>query len=471
MASSKPVSNLLDHICCGVCMERYDNTHHVPKILSCEHTFCLKCLNKLSVCLNLYNVVDCPVCRTKHTVPSGWFTTNRAMLDIVDELDRYQDRTQTSVVLKCSEHKDTECVLVCIDCVTGLCPKCLKQSAHHGHQLEEISEAKAVLTPAFEKQVKEEQAVLEKMLSMINDSKHSVTELTKAESNMKKIYAEVDKIIVAWKKDQLLQLGSFKQVSITRENELQTERGLLQSLLEQRNIDIGIMIAKLKSNSVQKEQSLDTLAQCLDTADSYKFLEQTQLLIERLQLVFSNQELVTSKVLKPVTPDVKAKAVQSKVESEASPAENEQADTEEDNSKHPDSASANTKHKSSAILQVIPTFEKHYVLPSSDEDEDETEDEGNVETASNVETDSYQVCKEKRNCTFTKVVNGTDGLIGQINDDIIFYRFKTGKCELCQKDAFHTRQYHHCLSSWKDVKKGPHHSFAIETMRKFYANL
>ena len=458
-------------------MERYDNTDHVPKFLSCEHTFCLKCLNKLSVCLD---EVECPVCRTKHRVPPGMFATNRALLDVVDELEK--DKIQTSVPLKCSEHKDTECVLVCIDCLSGLCPKCLKQSTHNGHHLDEMSEAKAVLKPAFEKQVKEEQAILERMLSMINDSKHSVTELTNAESNMAKIYDEVDKIIVSWKKDQLLQLGSCKQVSITQENKLQTERGLLQSLLEQNNIDIETMIAKLKSNGVQKEKSLNTITRCLDAADCYNFQEQTQSLIGRLQSVFSNQELVASKVLKPLALDVKPKA---------SPTDNKVADTKEDN-KHLDTASANTKTESSATHQFDSTSGELSLSPSSlyleDEDEyadDEYEDEDlfslhavgvsiehedeDDEDEDDVETDASQDHEETRNCTFTKVVHETYGLIGQINNDIVFYTFRTGMCELCPKNSLRTVEYRKYLSSWKDVRQ--HHRRTIETMREFYLSL
>ena len=64
----------------------------------------------------------------------------------------------------CADHPNRECILICINCLVGLCAKCMKtlrKSPHRDHDLEELPEAKTVLQERFHKLVKEEQAVLE----------------------------------------------------------------------------------------------------------------------------------------------------------------------------------------------------------------------------------------------------------------------------------------------------------------------
>ena len=46
---------------CAVCFEEFQT----PKILPCNHTFCLKCLEKLE----LQKRITCPKCSKKHNVP------------------------------------------------------------------------------------------------------------------------------------------------------------------------------------------------------------------------------------------------------------------------------------------------------------------------------------------------------------------------------------------------------------------
>ena len=313
MASSKQLSRVVDRVSCGICMEQYDYNDHKPKLLPCEHTFCEACLNRLSLSMDTVNEVECPMCRTKHEVPSCGFITNRTVLDISDELEK--NTTTPASTIQCSEHPRSECVLVCMDCVSGLCPKCLKQAKHQGHNLEEVAEAKTTLKNMFEQQIMTEKATLDKR---INDVSHSVVELGKAESNITDICDEAVKLITSWKKDQLSNLGSFKQQAVIMKNELQTERGHLESLLEQRNIDIGTMIAKLRPVKAHKKRKFSE-TESLGT-DEYDFGEQTNSLMGCLQSVFKNQKHVTSTLLKKYALEVKPEVTVNPTASKVSPA-------------------------------------------------------------------------------------------------------------------------------------------------------
>ncbi|XP_053386557.1 probable E3 ubiquitin-protein ligase TRIML1 isoform X3 [Mercenaria mercenaria] len=57
---------------CPVCLDRYET----PKVLPCQHTFCLQCLGRV---VENRNVVRCPECRVEHIVPAtgiSGFPTN-----------------------------------------------------------------------------------------------------------------------------------------------------------------------------------------------------------------------------------------------------------------------------------------------------------------------------------------------------------------------------------------------------------
>ena len=142
MATSGSVSGILDRVSFGVCMELFDNNVHMPKLLPCQHTFCNSCLCELMNISFDLDTIECPVCRSKHTIPSTGFTTNRIALDIVDELHASRVRSK---VLKCSTHANMECVLVCMDCLDDLCVKCITENIHQSHHIEELSEAQTAL--------------------------------------------------------------------------------------------------------------------------------------------------------------------------------------------------------------------------------------------------------------------------------------------------------------------------------------
>ena len=315
--ASKPVSGLLDRVSCPICMEKYNADVHVPKILPCEHTFCLACLASISTSMDRVDEVECPVCRAKHSVPPHGFITSRAALDIIDQLEK--DTAPSPSKLTFSKHWSAECVLVCIDCLSGLCPKCMKQSTHHGHHVEEFSDAKVVLKPMLTAQIKKEQAALD---TRMNDVPFSVAKLNEAESDINKRCDEAVELITTWKKDQLSKIGSFKQLAVVREKEGQAEKGCLQSMLEQYDTDIGTMIAKLKSDQAHKKHILETEYIQIENCD---FQEQSKSLADRLQSVFTSQEFAISSKKKKQALNVKPNVAGPNISSKVSPASSKQA--------------------------------------------------------------------------------------------------------------------------------------------------
>ena len=179
----------------------------------------------------------------------GGFTTNQAVLDITEELQNvaavgltHPQPSTTSYELLCTDHEE-DCMLVCIDCLTGLCLKCLKQTSHHGHRLEELSEAKTVLQQRFSEQIIERLSMLESKISKIKESPYSVEEVMKAQVDIGRFREIIVRDINKWEDDQLKLMEDLKREAADQEKEIEIE----QDLFQQQDIDIRTLITKLKT--------------------------------------------------------------------------------------------------------------------------------------------------------------------------------------------------------------------------------
>ena len=102
---------------CSICFERFNDENKCPRLLSCGHSFCSCCLERLL----RGNTIDCPKCRNPVAVPSGvhGLLKNFALLDIVNETAQKQHAENTGHVGSheceaCDEkHPANFC---CLDC-------------------------------------------------------------------------------------------------------------------------------------------------------------------------------------------------------------------------------------------------------------------------------------------------------------------------------------------------------------------
>ena len=280
-------SGLLDRMSCGVCMEAFDDKAHVPQLLPCQHTFCLSCLTSMDKASIAETRITCPVCRSKHAIPRRGFTTNRAVLDIVEEIQNQSALQAPS--LTCTKHGKKECVLVCIDCVEGLCAKCVKRNHHQGHNLEDLSEARILLQEKLKEQNKKIQFLFERQMSVIKKSLYSVSEITQAETEIRAFRETLVKEIFKWENEQLAALGDLKKEINIKERDLQKE---IDSLDKHAN-DLATVIVKLKfKNSTNVSQIFQSPG-----LEKYKFDERRQALARRVHQVINGNDF-SNKILK-----------------------------------------------------------------------------------------------------------------------------------------------------------------------------
>ena len=104
---------------CSICYEHYNEQSKCPRLLSCGHSFCSRCLERLL----RGNTIDCPKCRNPVVVPSGvdGLLKNFALLDIVNETAPKQN-TGTKGSHDCEACDEKHCAnFRCLDCKENMC--------------------------------------------------------------------------------------------------------------------------------------------------------------------------------------------------------------------------------------------------------------------------------------------------------------------------------------------------------------
>ena len=98
--ASECISQVLE---CSVCYEQMSD----PKMLPCQHTFCVSCLIKTAN----YNLkkISCAICRSQHNLPNGGvvgFPNNLTLVTLIDSMsDGSPSLTSTLMVLTHLEPK------------------------------------------------------------------------------------------------------------------------------------------------------------------------------------------------------------------------------------------------------------------------------------------------------------------------------------------------------------------------------
>ena len=125
-------------LACSICLESYNYKDKCPRMLSCGHSFCSSCLERL-----LYgNTIRCPTCRSLIVVPTGvaGLSKNFDLLKIVNNQPKQAVKNKGRQVCEpCDKkHPATFC---CLDCKENMC-----DTAAQIHQSSKLSRDHRVVT-------------------------------------------------------------------------------------------------------------------------------------------------------------------------------------------------------------------------------------------------------------------------------------------------------------------------------------
>ena len=137
---------------CPICCERFDDRNLCPRLLSCGHSFCSGCLERL---LN-GDTINCPTCRIEISVPAGvkGLTKNFALLSIVNATSQQAPSIKpqhagdggSHFCEACDgeQHPATSC---CLDCKEDMCKTAAgfhtRNKTSRNHRVVSLEELKA----------------------------------------------------------------------------------------------------------------------------------------------------------------------------------------------------------------------------------------------------------------------------------------------------------------------------------------
>lgn len=111
-----------DLLTCAICTEPYDDEEHLPKLLSCHHSFCQVCLVTLSS-VGQKKVLPCPACREKTTLPPGGVSKLQTNFYIAQVRELVELRGAEQGECGCLKHQK-KCDLFCVSCERSICGEC-----------------------------------------------------------------------------------------------------------------------------------------------------------------------------------------------------------------------------------------------------------------------------------------------------------------------------------------------------------
>ena len=133
------VENLKKQVTCSICLDTYTD----PKILSCFHTFCCKCLEKHARKTHRQGKFRCPECQAEINLPEGnrfdCLPTSFLHNSLLGLLER-EDREALLKPPFCSQHKNERLRYFCSSCEACICPVCLAKN-HQCHEFDDIEKA------------------------------------------------------------------------------------------------------------------------------------------------------------------------------------------------------------------------------------------------------------------------------------------------------------------------------------------
>ena len=231
-------SDVPDIYSCAVCMEHLQDRN--PRYLSCHHSFCQQCLQKLTT----NGQVSCPTCRAVTAVPNNdvsKLTMNFQLVQMMEREKELKEQTQTHftsqnchfcgkenavckcgdcnqflcdgcetkhkkmkmfknhVILKlCQEHFDG-ISHICMKCVQAVCVKCIVlDHADHEDKVNEYQDGVGQLKSSLEetkKKLREKQYVIEKCQNEADSKKTEANkEQMKLQSKRDALVKEIEQV-------------------------------------------------------------------------------------------------------------------------------------------------------------------------------------------------------------------------------------------------------------------------------------
>ena len=247
------VENLKKQVTCSICLDTYTD----PKILSCFHTFCCKCLKKHARNTHGKGKFRCPECQAEIDLPKGNRFDRLSTSFIHNSLLGLLETEDREDLLKppfCSQHKNERLRYFCSSCEACICPVCFAED-HRGHEFD-------VIEKAMQKHRKYIMLNVDTIKEKANLFREEIRKLEKTSEDVEMIIAiakqdvseAAQHVITKTRSQEKQLLESLEMTRRERIERINSAKQEMESLVEQMN-----QATKYAENLVQRRSGLDII--------------------------------------------------------------------------------------------------------------------------------------------------------------------------------------------------------------------
>ena len=245
------VKNLKKQVTCSICLDTYTD----PKILSCFHTFCCKCLEEHARKTHRQGKFRCPECQAEIDLPEGnrfdrlsTSFIHNSLLGLLETEDR-EDLLRPPF---CSQHKNERLRYFCSSCEVCICPVCFAED-HRGHEFD-------VIEKVLQEDKKYIMLNVETIKEKANLFREEIRKLEKTSEDVEMIIAiakqdvseAAQHVITKTRQQEKQLLESLEMTRKKRIERINSAKHELESLVKQMN-----QAVQFAENLVQRSSALD----------------------------------------------------------------------------------------------------------------------------------------------------------------------------------------------------------------------
>ncbi|XP_042276140.1 nuclear factor 7, ovary-like [Thunnus maccoyii] len=238
---------LKSFLSCQLCSETFRD----PVSLTCNHSFCSSCLQKI---WNQDENRNCPICKRKSSKEGPG--VNFALKELADSFAGRQkpessetEKGEKEVEVVCSKHQE-EPKFFCEDEQRAVCPVC-ESSLHHGHKVVSVEQAVSDLKDQLKSDLKSLQDKRNKY-KQVEKTYNEMIEHSKNQllSTEKQIRAEFNKLHQFLKEEEESRLAALREEEEQKGKTISTEMKMIQEQISSLSDSISAVGEDLQKHKV-----------------------------------------------------------------------------------------------------------------------------------------------------------------------------------------------------------------------------
>ena len=247
------VENLKKQLTCSICLETYTD----PKIISCLHTFCCKCLEKHARKNHRQGKFRCPECQAEIDLPEGNHFDRLQTSFIHNSLLGLLETEDREALLKppfCSQHKNERLRYFCSTCEACICPVCLAEN-HRRHEfdvIEKVAEEDTKFILSNVQTIKEKENLLQEEIRKFKKTSKDVEMIIAIAKQ--EVSKAAQHVITKTRQQEKQLLESLEMTRRERIEQINSAKQELESLVKQIH-----QAAEFAENLVQRSPGWDII--------------------------------------------------------------------------------------------------------------------------------------------------------------------------------------------------------------------